>query len=178
MKKLLILAMLITGIAHADNSEQRAIHIYKDSNGGVLLTAREASDSNLTHVKSTYYPIESSVWHISCSKDKFNGSKKCSLYKNYSDFMVNYMSGRLSVYVGRNHFPETQSVIKIDGNQAIYGHEGMSQTPQKVIEQMKKGKVAYTRYKEWPYKYNKDGETDLTGFAEKYDEMLEEYKKL
>ena len=92
--------------------------------------------------------------------------------------MVGIYNGQHSVYVGRDHYPRSQSVIKIDSNTPIYGYEGSSSTPQKAIEQMKRGKVAYTRYKEWPYDYNQDGEVDLTGFTEKYNEMMEEYKKL
>lgn len=83
-----------------------------------------------------------------------------------------------SVYVGRDHYPRSQSAIKVDSNAPIYGYEGSSDTPKKVIEQMKKGKGAYTRYREWPYDYNQDGEVDLTGFAEKYNEMLEKYREL
>jgi hypothetical protein len=48
--------------------------------------------------------------------------------------------------VGRDHYPRSQSAIKIDSNTPIYGYEGSSSTPQKAIEQMKRGKVAYTRY--------------------------------
>ncbi len=92
--------------------------------------------------------------------------------------MVTIINGRYGVYVGRKHFPRTQSAIKIDENAPIYGYEGISNTPQKAIEQMKNGKVAYTRYKEWPYEYNRDGEVDLVGFKEAFNQMLEEYKKL
>lgn len=157
----------------------QTIYVLKDEDGNSLLSAREGWYKNLTVEKKTYYPKESLLdWNYSCSKDRFNGQKSCSLNKAHSDVMVSIFGGRHSVYIGRNHFPRTQSAIKIDDNSPIYGYEGSSNTPQKVIEQMKKGKVAYTRYKEWPYEYNQDGETDLTGFAEKYDEMLEEYKKL
>lgn len=136
-------------------------------------------ESAVKRLKTTYYPETSPLeWNYICSKDKFNGKKSCSLNKAYSNVMVSIFDDRYSVYVGRNHFPRSQSAIKIDDNTPTYGHEGLSNTPKNVIEQMKKGKVAYTRYKEWPYEYNQDGETDLTGFAEKYNEMLDEYKKL
>lgn len=117
-------------------------------------------------------------WSYSCKKDKFNKSKSCYLHRARSDVMVGVYNGQHSVYVGRDHYPRSRSAIKIDNNVPVYGYEGSSHTPQKVIEQMKKGKVAYTRYQEWPYEYNQDGEVDLTGFTEKYNEMLEEYKKL
>lgn len=134
---------------------------------------------NLSLNKKTYVPEWSPLdWNANCSKDKFSGKKACSLSKAHSNVMVSIIDGAYSVYIGRDHFPRSQSAIKIDENKPVYGYEGTSQTPQKVIEQMKNGKVAYTRYKEWPYEYNRDGETDLTGFTEKFNEMLEEYKKL
>lgn len=117
-------------------------------------------------------------WRYSCDKDRFNGVKSCYLTKMNSDVMVGIYNGQSTVYVGQDHYPGKKSAIKIDNNETIYGFEGTSQNPKKVIEQMKNGKVAYTRYVEWPYEYNHDYHVDLTGFAEKYDEMLEAYKKL
>lgn len=172
------IAVLLGFLLISFGAKAGEIYIYKDANDGTYLSNRK-SDNGLSHIKTTHYPdILASDWNYNCSKDKFNGRRSCSLNKAHSDVMVSIFDGRHSVYVGRNHFPRTQSAIKIDNNAPVYGREGSSNTPQKVIEQMKKGKVAYTRYKEWPYEYNQDGETDLTGFAEKYNEMLEEYKKL
>lgn len=158
------------------------IYVLKEKDGSTLLTAREPAGEkykDFTVTKKTYYPDWSPLeWNSSCSKDKFNGTKICSLSKAHSDVMVSIINGRYSVYVGGNHYPNTQSAIKIDDNSPIYGIEGSSKTPQKVIEQMKNGKIAYTRYKEWPYEYNQDGEVDLTGFKDKFEQMKEEYRKL
>ena len=176
MRKLLILAMLIAGFAHADDSEQRISELTK-----VLESGSYSQDDIIRPKRKNLPQLNAEVeygWMVSCKKDIFNGSKICSLYKNHSNLMVNYINGKPSVYVGRNHYPRTKSAIKIDGNQTIYGYEGVSQTPQKVVEQMKKGKIAHTRYQEWPYEYNKDGEVDLAGFAEKYDEMVKQYQAL
>lgn len=160
----------------------REIYAIKDKDGGTILSLMEDTTSGYKHLtidKEKYMKApKPEEWSINCSRDRFNGQKICSLYRPYSDLMVNIIDGYYSVYVGGSHFPRSQSAIKIDENKPVYGYEGTSQTPQKVIEQMKNGKVAYTRYKEWPYEYNRDGETDLTGFTEKFNEMLEEYKKL
>lgn len=173
---LLILSLL------SFDSFARELYVLKDNSGNTLLAGRESSGEaykGYTVEKKTHTPDWSPLeWNSRCSKDKFNGRKSCSLSKAHSDVMVSIFDGRYSVYVGRNHYPRTKTAIKIDENTPIYGNEGLSNTPQKVIEQMNKGKIAYTRYKEWPYEYNKDGEVDLTGFKEKYAEMLEEYKKL
>nr|WP_218956370.1 hypothetical protein [Acinetobacter sp. YH12073] len=158
------------------------LYALKDRDGNSILSSMENPNTeyrNLVVGKDTYTTKPKlEDWNLNCTKDRFSGTKSCTLNKSYDALSVGIYSGRHSVYVGRNHFPRTQSAIKIDNNSPIYGYEGSSNTPQRVIEQMKKGKVAYTRYKEWPYEYNQDGETDLTGFAEKYNEMLEEYKKL
>lgn len=173
--------LLVVGFIGLSASAQE-IYTLKTPDGSTLLTAKEPTEEKygkFTVEKKTYYPEWSPLdWNYACSKDKFDGKKSCSLNKSHSDVMVSIFDGRHSVYVGRNHYPGSKSAIKIDGNTPIYGHEGSSDTPKKLIEQMKKGKVAYTRYREWPYDYNQDGEVDLTGFAEKYNEMLEKYREL
>ena len=143
-----------------------------------MLTAKKPDDQQLEKLKTKN--IENSIfdWKVSCSKDRFNGIKTCSIYKSYSDLMVTIIDGRFGVYIGRDHFPRSNSAIKIDNNSPIIGYEGISKTPLKVIEQMKKGKVAYTRYKEWPYEYNKDGQVELDGFANKFEEMRLQYNEL
>ena len=173
---ILILSLLSTFVA------AREIYAIKDKDGGTILSSMEDPNAEYKHLsvdKEKYMQKpKPEDWNVNCTKDKFNGKKICSLSKYHSDLMVNIINGKYSVYIGRDHFPRSQSALKIDDNKAIYGDEGLSQTPQKAIEQMKKGRVAYTRYKEWPYEHNQDGETDLTGFAEKFSEMLERYKKL
>lgn len=115
-------------------------------------------------------------WYFVCERDKFNNSRICTLSKD--DVMVMVRDGKYSVLVGGNHFPRSKSAIKIDNNATIYGDEGISQTPKKVIEQLKQGKKVFTRYQEWPYQFNRDGETDLTGFSEEFEKMLEQYNQL
>ena len=43
---------------------------------------------------------------------------------------------------------------------------------------VKQGKKVFTRYQEWPYQHNRDSEIDLTSFPEKFEEMLELYRRL
>ncbi|WP_180012939.1 hypothetical protein [Acinetobacter sp. YH16031] len=176
MKKLLILTMLIAGFAHADDSEQRISELTK-----VLESGSYSQDDTIRPKRKNLPQLNAEVeygWMVSCKKDIFDGKKICYAHQYGNELMVSIINGKLGVFVGRNHFPRTKSAIKIDGNQTIYGYEGVSQTPQKVVEQMKKGKIAHTRYQEWPYEYNKDGEVDLSGFAEKYDEMVKQYQAL
>jgi hypothetical protein len=68
--------------------------------------------------------------------------------------------------------------LRIDNSSAIYGYEGELPKPLNIIERLKKGKITYTRYQEWPYEYNKDGEVSLKDFTKQFNEMLKQYKNL
>lgn len=117
-------------------------------------------------------------WDVSCKKDVFNGSKVCSVSRD--GLMVLYINGVYAVSVGRNHYPGTGSAIKVDDNVHYTGKEGIINPMYSnlIIKQMREGKKAVIRYREWPYDYNRDSEVDLTGFTKKLNEMLEWYKKL
>lgn len=183
MKKIILLGVLFCTWANAeDRLEQlestisKNIYVYEDKDG-TLLSSKYPEGKNSQNIrKVNVEPVLD--WDVNCTRDRFNGIKSCSLSKSYRDILVTIIDGRYGVYIGRDHVPRSSSAIKIDDNAPIYGYEGVSKTPMKVIEQMKKGNIAYTRYKEWPYEYNKDGEVELEGFAKKFEEMKQQYKEL
>lgn len=115
-------------------------------------------------------------WSIDCKKDKFNDLKVCHMVNN--SLFVFLIGGKFSVSLGSNHFPNSSAAIKIDNNKTIYGIEGEFKNSIPVIEQLKRGKLALTRYQEWPYEINKDREVKLTGFNESLDYMKWAYKRL
>ncbi len=124
------------------------------------------------------YNSSLSDWNITCKRDRFDGTKMCLMLKRNEDVSVMIMNGKYHVFVGRDHYPQTQSAIKIDNNATFYGYEGLFKNSLTIIEQMKKGKVVYSRYKEWPYDYNKDSEMSLLGFTRKFNEMKARYGEL
>ena len=135
--------------------------------------------------KKTYYPDasihtystwEPKTWFINCNKKKFDNTKIC--YMNEGDLWVFLINGRYSVSVGSDHYPRSKGGLRIDNSSAIYGYEGELPKPLSIIERLKKGKIAYTRYQEWPYEYNKDGEVSLKDFTKQFNEMLKQYKNL
>ena len=143
--------------------------------------SQNADSEDYTDLKKLNVELDADTltkWYVDCSKDRFNSTKKCSLSKYSSDLRIMNINGRYSVYVGRNHYPRSQSALKVDNNSTMYGYEGIIRSPEKAIEQLKNGKVAYTRYSEWPYESKLDGEVDLNGFSEKFEEMLILYKQL
>lgn len=117
-------------------------------------------------------------WDVSCKKDPIDGNKTCSISRD--KLMVLIINGKYAVSVGRNHYPKTSSAIKIDDNVHYTGKEGIINPvyANLIISQMKAGKKAVIRYREWPYDFNKDSEIDLKGFTKKFNEMLDRYNKL
>ena len=135
--------------------------------------------------KKTYYPNtrnlhtyrwEPKTWVVNCEKKKFDHMKICDMHEG--DLWVFLINGRYSVSIGSNHYPRSKGGLRIDNSSAIYGYEGDLPKPLSIIERLKKGKIAYTRYQEWPYEYNKDGEVSLKDFTKQFNEMLKQYKNL
>ncbi|MFW1850310.1 hypothetical protein ACG9XR_07005 [Acinetobacter guillouiae] len=116
-------------------------------------------------------------WVYSCKKDRFTNDKSCYLFKK--DLSLIYLNGVFGVVVGGNHFPSSTGSLKIDKNATLNAKEGkFFSNTLSIINQLKNGKVAYTRYKKWPYEYNVDNEVELEGFKKSFDEMIAAYKKL
>lgn len=168
-----------------NTSEDVKIYQLRDSPETVALTNKESRYSHLKVEKKTYYPdssihahynFEPKTWIINCEKKKFDHMKIC--YLKEGDLWVFLTNGRYSVSVGSDHYPRSKGGLRIDNSSAIYGYEGELPKPLSIIERLKKGKVAYTRYQEWPYEYNTDGEVTLKGFTENFNKMLKQYKDL
>ena len=167
------------------DAPQTIYPLKENSTGDTLLTNKKSRYSDLKVEKKTYYPDASihtystwkpKTWVVNCEKKKFDHMKICDMHEG--DLWVFLINGRYSVSIGSNHYPRSKGGLRIDNSSAIYGYEGDLPKPLSIIERLKKGKVAYTRYKEWPYEYNKDGEVSLKGFTEKFNEMLKQYKEL
>ena len=158
------------------------IHSLRGGDSPVLLKNNRSRYSHLKVDKVTYYPdssihrYEFPTWLINCHKKKFDNMKVCSMSEG--DLWVFLINGKYSVDVGSNHYPGSKGGLRIDNSSAIYGYEGELPKPLSIIERLKKGKVAYTRYQEWPYEYNKDGEVSLKDFTKQFNEMLKQYKNL
>lgn len=171
--------MLVCFLLVAANTQARKLTVYQDEDGTTIFSGSEIKNERLdglAKILEKEYSSELSDWYPVCNKDRFNGSKICTLSKD--TVLVMLRDGSYAVSVGKQHFPRSKSAIKIDNNATIYGDEGISQSPNKVIEQLKKGKKVFIRYQEWPYEYNRDSEIDLAGFSEKFEEMLELYRRL
>lgn len=175
MLKVLGCCLLLVAI----NTQARNLFAYTDEDGATIFSGTELKNERLEGLEKILekeYQSEISDWYPVCNKDRFNGSKSCTLSKD--TVLVMLKDGTYAVPVGKRHYPRSKSAIKIDNHATIYGYEGISESPKKVIEQLKQGKKVFTRYQEWPYQHNRDSEIDLTSFPEKFEEMLELYRRL
>ncbi|MCU4378846.1 hypothetical protein [Acinetobacter haemolyticus] len=170
MNKILWFCLLLAAI----NTNARTLTQYQDDDGSMIFSGKKIE--GLEKVSEKKYDTKLKDWNLVCDKDRFNGSKSCMLSKD--TVLIMLRDGKYAVSVGKRHVPRSQSAIKIDNNATIYGKEGISESPEKVIKQLNHGSKVFTRYQEWPYKHNRDDEVDLTGFPEKFEEMLELYKQL
>lgn len=141
-------------------------------------THPDALDNRSVTIGRDYYEAKKiNGWERgSCYKDKFDNTKICAMHNN--DLMVSIYNSNISIYVGAEHFPRKSSAIKVDSNKTLYGVEGIFKNNNLILNQLMKGKVAYTRYVRWPYEYNVDSEISLDGFTEAYEDLRMRYSQL
>lgn len=121
----------------------------------------------------------SKSWKVTCSKDKITDEKTCRL--GFFNFAMIYSKGKFtastSYEVKKLDFRQKQ-YIRIDNNKAFSTSTLFTGSQlNSLIQQMKHGELAYTRFYEW------DGEMyeetlSLYGFSEAYNYMLYAYKNL
>lgn len=142
---------------------------------GCFRTSNPENEDKLLNQKIS---TSSSIWLISCKKDPIDSKKTCFMTKDKLTVML--INGKYGIGVGKNHYPHSESAIKVDDNVAYYGQNGIINPmyTNLIINQLKKGKKASIRYQEWPYKYDIHGEIDLNGFTQNYMEMLSRFKRL
>ena len=116
-------------------------------------------------------------WNIGgCQRDRFSGIKSCEIRNR--NLTVMKRNGAILVFVLDSDYPGKNAAIKIDNNKTFYGKEGVFNETDKIISQMSKGNIAYTRAIKWPYLLPRDNEVELTGFKEAYSRMLKEYNAI
>lgn len=141
-------------------------------------TSERLAELEKSLAEGSFDYLQRGKWQIDCKKDNFTNVKSCHMFQYDSDLMVSLINGQPSIFIGGNHFPQSKSALKIDNNGSFFGLEGSISSSQAALNQLKSGKIAHTRYQKWPHQLNIDRETNLEDFKEKYNKMLEEYKKL
>lgn len=91
-------------------------------------------------------------WDISCSRDKMTSVRSCLINKGDLYFFVR-SGGKVSVSVGVDHFPSSQTSIKIGSRRFnTMQRDGYFENGSQLIAQMRNGTPIVTRYMKWPYR--------------------------
>ena len=91
---------------------------------------------------------------------------------------MSLIEGKYFIEIEKNNSGYKKIAIRIDNKPTIYGVYGVIPEPKLIIEQMKKGRIVYTRYAKYPNGKNIDNEINLDGFTKAFNEMLLQYSKL
>lgn len=112
------------------------------------------------------------VWQIDCKIDKIDDSRSC--YTRRGELWIFRGSIGYWISIGGNHYPGSVVTLRIDGRPALTApaKAGFSKgAATQALGQLRGGKLARTRYQEWPYDENIDGEVALAGIAAALDLM-------
>ena len=119
------------------------------------------------------------AWRVRCSDDRIYDLRTCVIHS--STITVGIASkGIEMVTVGRNTYPGSEVVVRVDENPPIDLSEDISfETYSEVIEQLKAGDLVLTRHTEWPSQTLVNGRVSLIGFTKAHDrakELVADYK--
>lgn len=111
-------------------------------------------------------------WSTSCKKDSMSDEKSCHLQRK-GLWVWAYPNGRLTIFIGGDHYPGTSASIRIDSNSAINSSangEGVFTAAQarSIVQQLTSGSRVAIRHVDWPYRSAVDDSFDLHGFSEAY----------
>ena len=166
----------VIGLNYRKMSENEKLRIetgsFKDIKYRIYYTDGSGSvqgDKNST--LDTIKDLHVTNWSTGCKVDGMEDKHWCYIQKK--DLMVGiWKDGKSFISIGSEHFPNSNIAIRIDQQtpNSASAESGFNrkQTTQ-IIEQLKSGSKALTRYQEWPYEQNKDQTIDLYGFAEAWE---------
>lgn len=107
--------------------------------------------------------LKADHWDISCSRDKMTSARSC--YVTKGDLYIFVKSdGRLLVSVGDEHFPNSQTSLKVGSKRFdTTQRDGFFANGKQIVAAMRNGTPVVTRYMKWPYRSWVDAEFDAYG---------------
>ena len=136
----------------------------------------EASEASFSAWRGPNAPEDAGIWHVTCDVDPIHDSRFCQVRRPWSSLIVSFGPNcqPLVVVVGTEHYPGTESLLRIDGGKPHITKNPEGVFPRaiyaQVVKQLRDGKPFITRYTRWPYKNEfHDQESTAVGFAEAAD---------
>lgn len=130
------------------------------------------SDGSGTFGRDPSIPLRyEDVWRVGCEKDAITDEKTCHLSRGDLRIWVDNQ-GRSELYIGSDHHPGSNVIIRIDGARPIAissrmfkGSFGYRASPA-IIQKLTTAKSFTTRYQKWPYTDYEDETLSTPGFKE------------
>lgn len=114
-------------------------------------------------------------WRLSCESDAMTDARSCSA--NQGDLWIFARpNGQPIVSVGAQHFPGSLVYLRVDGQKPLStGSKNDGDFPaaqsKAILEKLKNGVTATTRFMEWPYREWEDNVVQLEGIGAAWQYM-------
>lgn len=110
-------------------------------------------------------------WSTRCRLDEMDDRHWCFLDRGDLTIWLT-KDGTPYVLVGYDHYPGSKIAVRVDKNKPITASAkiGFAKAQSlEIIEQLKNGQSALTRYEEWPYQIYRDSSVELFGFPQAWE---------
>lgn len=109
-------------------------------------------------------PVDS--WLLSCSVDPIEDTKSCRMLRGPL-MVIAFAGGPEVVTVGRNHYPGSESVIRLDKGTPFRSRaDGIFGESKKILAGLETCSQAVLRYREWPSEVPTDKVVTCAGFRQ------------
>lgn len=109
-------------------------------------------------------PVDS--WYLSCSVDPIEDTRSCRMLRD-SLMVIAFAGGPEVVRVGTNHYPGSESVIRLDKGTPFRSRaDGIFVDAKKILAGLETCNQAVLRYREWPSEAPTDKVVNCAGFRQ------------
>lgn len=114
-------------------------------------------------------------WKIKCQYKTFEDMKACVMSKGA--ISVLHINNQYIVNIGQKHQKDTMTFIRVDQGESLQAREGLFRNGNDLIDLLKRGNYAYTRFQQNKTQYIED-KTSLLGFTDAFNDMEAQFSKL
>lgn len=105
-------------------------------------------------------------WLLSCNVDPIEDTRSCTLLRGPL-MVIAFAGGPEVVMAGKNHYPGSESAIRLDKGQPFRSRaDGIFGDSKKILAGLETCNQVVVRYQEWPSKVPTDGTVSCEGFRQ------------
>jgi hypothetical protein len=148
----------------ASHAGARCTEPESESDEGILMNARFVvrNDSAIVEAAPNAKLADAGNWSLSCGRDKMTKMTMC--HANRGDLYIFFpQGGREYLSIGSNHFPGSQTSIRIGNQRFDTSSRGGNFAQAGAVSALKDGAMVVTRFTKWPDRTPVDDEFTLHG---------------